>query len=61
MVGLTVTFYLALFVDNIFRMEGAVDIAVDDGVKVIREVNVFLWGFAVGDCFCFRESIVLSE
>lgn len=55
------TFYLALFVDNIFRMEGAVDIAVDDGVKVIREVNVFLWGFAVGDCFCFRESIVLSE
>jgi len=56
-----VTCYLALFVDDIFRMEGAVDIAVDDGVEVIGKVNVFIWGFTGVDYFCCCKSIALSE
>lgn len=60
-VGLTMTCYLALFVDYIPRMKGAVKIGVDDGVEVIGEVYVFLWGITGLDCFYCCESIVRQK
>lgn len=55
------TCYLALFVDYIFRVEGAVEISVDNWIEVIGEVIIFLWSVAGVDCFYCCESIVCQK